>query len=74
MKITIFKQTIAVNSLYPFKTQWELFLKFIDKNSIYFIIISCIILVFLILWLVLALKHSLVIESGMMRNFLIEGV
>ena len=74
MKITIFKQTIAVNSLYPLKTQWELFLKFIDKNSIYFIIISCIILVFLILWLVLALKHSLVIESGMMRNFLIEGV
>ena len=67
---TIFKQTIAVNSLYPFKSQWQLFLNWIDEHSLLFIIISCIILLLLIVGLVIALKDMMVVESGMLRNFL----
>ena len=74
MKITIFKQTIAVNSLYPFKTQKELFLNWLDKHSLFFIILLCIILFILIVLSILVLKDCFTIESGVFRNFLINGV
>lgn len=70
----IFKQTDAKYSLYPLKSQWELFELFLDQHSLLFLVISIIIMITILIFLIIVFKNSFVIESGMLRNFLVEGV